>query len=151
MRTWQQLFLLLFATLSLLVSIKGFYESKYKKNAYGLTPVLFLLGIFVWGDAVVFGLFWFFSSIVSIITKDWVLFLLIISTFWLVRSFGETVYWLNQQFSSIDRNPPKKMLGYSIFQNDSIWFIYQILHQVIAILSMIFTIYFANLWLKGGL
>jgi len=52
--------------------------------------------MFVWGDAVIFGLFWTVALIVAWVLKDWYLFLLIVSVFWVVRSLGETIYfsWL---------------------------------------------------------
>ena len=144
----QQRIVLIYGLINFLVFLKGFYETKYKKSAYGPTPSLSILGMFVWGDAVVFGLFWTISSIVAWFLKDWYLFLLIVSVFWMVRSLGETIYWFNQQFSKINRNPPEKLMGYSIFQNDSIWFAYQIFWQCVTVISIISTIYFAHIWLQ---
>ncbi len=148
MNTLQQTIVLIYGLINFLIFLKGFYETKYKRNAYGLIRSLAILGMFVWGDAVVFGLFWTVSSIITLYLKDWYLFLLIVSVFWVVRSLGETIYWFNQQFSKINRNPPEKLLGYSIFQNDSIWFAYQIVWQCITVVSILFTIYFAYMWLQ---
>lgn len=148
MQLWQQNFLLIYALFNFLIFIKGFDQSKYKNSAFTCTYGLFFLGIFVWGDAVIFGLFWSISALISLILQDWYLFLLITAIFWVVRSLGETIYWLNQQFSPINRNPAKNLLGYSIFHNDSIWFIYQIFWQSISVISIILSIYLANLWLK---
>lgn len=148
MNILQQKVVLICGLVNFLVFLKGFYETKYKRNAYGATIPLSILGMFVWGDAVVFGLFWMLSVIISLYLRDWYLFLLIVSVFWVVRSLGETLYWFNQQFSKVNRNPPKKLIGYSIFQNDSIWFAYQIVCQCIAIISIISTIYFTGLWLQ---
>lgn len=147
MNIFHQTIIFAYGLVSFLAFLKGLYDTRNKKNAFGLTPYLSILGIFVWGDAVVFGLFWTLISIISLFLKDWYLFLLIISVFWLVRSLGETIYWLNQQFSKINRNPPEKLFGYFFFQNDSIWFAYQIYWQCVTIVSVVFTIYFANLWL----
>ncbi len=148
MTQWQTGFLITFALVSLFVFLKGFFESAKKGNAYGETVNLFWMGIFVWADAVVFGAFWFLSALISYILHDWVLFLLILSVFWAIRSLGETIYWFNQQFSTIDRNPPKNLRGYRFFKNDSIWFVYQIYWQCVTVASIIFTIYFAHQWLK---
>lgn len=145
---WQKWVVLVFSLFSLLVSIKGFYESAKKNNSYGETVPLVWMGIFVWGDAVIFGLFWFLAALICFLLKDWVLFLLIISVFWLVRSLGETIYYFNQQFSTINRQPPKKLRGYQFFKNDAIWFVYQIFCQCLTVVSIITTIYLANLWLK---
>ncbi len=146
MEIWQKFLLIIWGALSLTLSIKGFNQSKVKNNVYGLTPYLLPLGIFVWGDAVIFGIFWALSSLVALFLNDWILFLLIFCVFWTVRSLGETIYWFNQQFSPIKRNPPKNLPGYKYFKNDSIWFIYQIIMQCITVISTIFTIYFAKIW-----
>ena len=148
MTNLQQTFLLLSALFNLIVFLKAFHESKDKKNAFGLTPWLNLIGAFVWGDAVVFGLFWAIASLVTWLLNDWLLFLLIAALFWAVRSHGETIYWFNQQFSTLDRNPPKKLIGYSIFHNDAIWFVYQIVWQCVTVISIIFSIYFGYQWLQ---
>ena len=150
MNKLQQIIILGYGIINLLVFIKGFYESKTKKNAYGLTPYLFFLGIFVWGDAVIFGLFGAISSIVSVLFQNFVLFLLIISIFWIVRSLGETIYWFNQQFSTkmYSWNKPENLLFHSVFHNDSIWFVYQIMWQCVTVISVIFSIYLTGLWIK---
>src|SRR3990170_36194 len=146
METWQKTLIIFWGIISFILFIKGFFECKDKKNAYGLTPKLSVFGIFSWGDAVVFGLFWVLVSLITLVLNDWILFLLIISVFWVVRSFGEAIYWLNQQFSTINRNPPEKLMFYKLFKNDSVWFIYQIFWQSITVVSLIFTIYFAKIW-----
>jgi len=148
MELWQKTVLLVYALINLVVFAKGFYECKVKKNAYDLTPGLVFLGIFAWGDAIVFGPFWVGSSIVAYFLADWYLFLLIVSVFWVVRSLGETIYWFNQQFSkSLPWNKPVKLPFYSIFQNDSVWYIYQIIWQCTTVISIIFSLYFGRLWL----
>ncbi len=149
MTFWQNVVVFIYASVNFVVFLKGFYESKYKKNAYGLTPFLQFLGIFAWGDAVVFGLFWMISSTVTLFLKDWYLFLLIVSVFWVVRSIGETIYWFNQQFSSktYEWNKPENLPWHSIFHNDSVWYVHQIIWQCTTVASVIFSIYFANLWL----
>jgi len=144
----QRIFVLIFGLFSLVIFFKGFWESTKKKNAYGETPFLVLMGIFVWGDAVVFGLFWFFSSWLTLLLNNWILFCLIFSVFWVVRSLGETVFWFNQQFSSIKRYPPETLRGYRFFKNDAIWFVYQIICQCVTIISLITSLYLAKLWLK---
>ena len=151
MASWQWALILLFAAGSLAAFFKGFYETKYKKNSYG--PIGFWLmpwGIIAWGDAVVFGPFWVLVSAVVLVLKDWYLFLLIFSVFWVVRSLGETIYWFNQQFSSkvYEWNKPENLPFHSIFHNDSIWYIYQIMWQCMSVVSVIASIYFAHLWLS---
>lgn len=147
MESWQNSLLYFFAIFNFGVFLKGFHESNKEKNAFETTPFLLPLGIIVWGDAVAFGLFWIIVGIIVLILQDWILFLLIFSVFWVVRSLGETIYWFNQQFSQIVRNPPKTLPFYKYFHNDSIWFVHQIIWQCITVVSVIFSIYFAKLWL----
>jgi len=146
--TTQTVIVFIFGIFSFLIAIKGLYQSTAKNNPFGQYFPLFFLGIFVWGDAVILGLFWSLISLTSVLLKDWILFLLILSLFWVVRSLGEIIYWLNQQFSPIIRNPPKNLMGYKFFRNDSIWFIYQVFWQCVMVVSLITTIYLSNLWLK---
>ncbi|OGM28041.1 hypothetical protein A2962_05490 [Candidatus Woesebacteria bacterium RIFCSPLOWO2_01_FULL_39_61] len=146
MSDWQVNVVIVWGTVSLLFCIKGILESKDKRSAFGITPYLLPLGIFVWGDAVIFGLFWFVVSLMTLIVNDWIFFLLIISIFWVVRSVGETVYWINQQFSIINRNPPEKFWFHKYFHNDSVWFIHQIIWQCVTVVSLVTTIYLAKAW-----
>ena len=149
MENWQKIVIFLYFFLNVITVIRGYRECKDRKNAFGESPLLFFLGMFVWGDAVIFGLFWASISLVTFFLNDWILFLLTISLFWLVRSLGETNYWINQQFSTIVRNPPEKLRFYTFFKNDSVWFVYQIIWQCVTVVSAIFTIYLLDIWLKS--
>jgi len=100
MLNWQKYILIALSILSLAGVIKGFLECKNKKNAYGKTELFSLIGAFVWGDVVIFGIFWFLISLVILFSRNWILFLVILSLFWVVRSLGETIFWFNQQFSN---------------------------------------------------
>ncbi|OGL53126.1 hypothetical protein A3K55_01200 [Candidatus Shapirobacteria bacterium RBG_13_44_7] len=144
-QTW---IVLTYGLLTVLIFIWGFYESIIKKNPFRETPYLFWAGIFVSGDTLTLGLFSIFFSFLSFYLKDWLLFLLTLSVFWTVRSLGETIYWLNQQFSSMIRNPPERLRGYRLLKNDSIWFVYQNFWQCLTVIFVIATIYLTNLWLK---
>jgi|GEM_PF-476719 len=138
----------IYGIFSLMVFIKGVHQAIIKKNPYGQTTFIFWMGIFVWGDAVVLGLFWFLISLVSYLLKDWYLFLLVISVYWTVRSLGETIYWLNHQFALKDNsNFYKGLMGYGFFKSNAILFVYQVFLQCITVVSIIATIYLANLWL----
>lgn len=138
--------IIVYGLISLLAFIKGFYEVYKKNNPFGEAPFLLFLGIFVWSDAVMIGLFGFLVSLICLLIGDWILFLLIISIFWVVRSLGEIIYWINEQFSPIVRNPPETLLGYKLFKNDSIWFIYQLYWQVVMVVSIVFSILLIRLW-----
>lgn len=143
--------LLIFFLISIIVFAKSLYETKQKHNPFGVTPFLYPFGIFVWADGVIIGLFWSLVSAVSNFLQDQLLFIFIVSLFWLVRSIGETIYWLNQQFSPVKRNSPQNLLGHSVFQNDSVWFVYQVFWQCLTVISLILSVYFGAQWLASAL
>ncbi|MBU2577329.1 hypothetical protein KKA69_00690 [Patescibacteria group bacterium] len=147
MEDWQVV-ILIFSLFSLAGFVKGITESR-KGNSFNKTGIFNLIGAFVWGDAVVFGLFFFIFSLFSLLLADFFLFLLGISLFWVVRSIGETIYWLNQQFSTLKRNPPEKLLFHKFFKNDSIWFVYQIFWQCLTVIFLLSSIYLTKLWFRN--
>ncbi len=140
--------LTLFLIFNLIIWTIGIYKTSFRHQPNRVVLPLFPLGIFVWGDAVVYALFWIIASIVCLIRQDYVLFGLILSIFWAIRGLGETMYWLHQQYSPITRNPLETLYGLKIFPHDSIWFAYQIIAQVVTIAAVISSIYFAHLWLN---
>jgi len=150
MQIWQNYFLIFLLFYSLIAVFNGYNKCKEKKEAFEVTNLFIPLGAWVWGDVLVFGIFWFIVSATFLfILKNWYLFLLVTSIYWTVRSFGEINYWLNQQFSVIKKNPPKNLLFHNIFYNDSIWFIYQTVWQCVAVLFIISSIYFSYIWLTN--
>jgi len=146
---WQKIFLLASSFFSFSGFLKGLYQCKNKKNPFGLTSIYNIIGAFVWGDTVVFGLFWTIIPLTALLLNDWLLFLLIISLFWLFRSIGEMIYWFSQQFSGKVRNPPENLRLFSLFSGDSVWFAHQIIYQCLAVISTVLSIYFAKLWLMS--
>lgn len=145
MEIWQEVAIITFGTFAFLGFLKGFNESN-RKNAYGKATIFNLIGAFVWGDVVVFGIFWTLASVVVLYLQDWVLFLLTLSIFWAVRGIGEMIYQLNEQFATKKKNPPEKFWFYKYLKNDSVWFVYQIYWQCIAVVAILFAIYFAKMW-----
>ncbi len=139
--------LVVFAIINIAIVRRAYVECKYKKNALGLTYFLYPLGMYVWGDAVIFGVFWALAAVASLFLQDILLFLLIVSVFYLVRSIGESIYWFNQQFSTVVRHKPEDIPLHHIFHNDSAWFVYQILNQCVTVVTIITTVYLFNLWL----
>ena len=140
-----------FLTLLLIFSLVGFAKGLIESNrghSYHNAHIFNLIGAFVWGDTVIFGIFWSIISILSLFLQDIDLFFLVVSIFWAVRSFGEILYWMNQQFSKVVRMKPEKLWFYKYFKNDSVWFIYQIYWQCVLVISIVATIFFANRWLN---
>jgi len=148
MSMWQQIVVTLYAIVSLISFTQAFFEIKIKKNPFGITKHLTLLGIFVWGDAIVLGPFWFGVSTLILFLQDWNLFLLIVSLFWVVRSLGEVIYWIAEQFADKHRNPPATLLFYPLLKTDAIWFMYQLFWQCVLVISLIASLYFARAWLQ---
>lgn len=143
----QESFITFFIVLNFLIFLKGLYEVK-KRNPYGLTKYLFFIGAFVWGDVLVLGPFWIIASLVSLFLNNWYLFLLFVSLFWVIRSLGETIYWLNEQFAEKNRNPPQTLNFHKLINGEAIWFIYQLFWECVLVISVILSIYFSNLWLE---
>lgn len=148
MTNLQKYFLIGYSMFAFIGFLKGFWESHKRKNTHGMDGIFNLIGAFVWADAVVFGLFWTVASIVTIILNNWLLFLLLQSVFWLIRSIGETIYWFLQQFAPLDFNSPQKFWIYKIFHNDSVWFIFQIGWQCLTVIFFITTLYLSKLFLQ---
>ncbi|MBI4136779.1 hypothetical protein HY469_01840 [Candidatus Roizmanbacteria bacterium] len=149
MANWQQIVVLLYSSFAVIGAVRSYFECKKRGNSYGLTPQFYIYGAFVYGDMVVFGIFWLAVGVVTVLLQDWLLFLLIHSLFWVVRSIGETIYWFNEQFATRNRNHPASLPGFHIFGNDSIWYVYQIIAQIITVISLIATIILIPLWLKS--
>lgn len=144
---WQQIIIILFTLYALSSFIFAIIQVN-KKNIYGLTPQYYPLGAFVWGDALIFGIFWTISSITIFFLNDWILFLLFYSVFVAIRSLGETIYWFNQQFSTVGKYVLKDMPGYRWIKSDGLWFIYQIMTQCVTVISIISSIYLSAIWIK---
>ena len=119
-------------------------------KAFTPTLPLYVMGIFVWGDAVMIGFFGSMLALVTLVVADWYLFLLGIMVFWLVRSAGETIYWLNQQFSTLRRNPPEDLRGFGLSKDESLWFIYQTAWQCLTVVFAILSVYLGWIWLRLG-
>jgi hypothetical protein len=148
MVSWQSLLLVIFLSLQIILFIKSRQECK-NGCSFTLTHWLAPLGMFVWGDVLVLSLFWFFAGLVALLLQDVVLFLLIVSTFWLVRSIGETIYWFHQQFATVKRDLPHTLLGYSLVKNEAIWFMYQVMWQCVTVVTLLTTIYLSHQWLTN--
>lgn len=143
----QNIFIVAFGIYSLSCFLLGFRQVYIKKNPYGLARWFSFLGAFVWTDAVTFGAFFFFASIISLILQDFILFLLIFFVFWAVRSIGETIYWFLEQFANPHKNKPETLQGHTFFPGDSIYIHYQIFWQCVSVISIIASVYLFTRWL----
>lgn len=149
MTLWQQIFVIGYTLINLFVFLMSWNQSVKHKNAFGLATPFQFLGVFVWGDSLVICFFWIFTALIFFIFNDWTGFLLSLSVFWAIRSFGEIVYWINEQFAIKHRNAPEKMLLHSKLGNDSVWFVYQIFWQCVLVVSIMCSLYLGAIWIKG--
>ncbi len=147
MNNYQVIIVGIYGIIAGILFLKSFRECNNNNNAFGENKLLNVIGGFVWADGVVFGLFFSLFSLASLILKDFLLFLLGLSLFWVVRSAGEAIYWFNQQFSAINRNPPEKFCIYNIFKNDSVWFVMQIAWQCALVVFLLLSLYLGARWL----
>lgn len=139
MNELQQLVVIVYGVISFVSFIKGFYEVKYNANRHGLTPFGFL-GIFVWTDAVVIGLFWVLASLFVLIIQNWQVGLLILFLYWVVRSAGEALYWMLQQFADKKLDKPEDVPWHSLFPGQSVFIAQQIWWQMVLVISLSATI-----------
>ena len=133
---WHVLLFLFFcyAVIGLLIS---WYQTQIKKNFFGISHWLIILGAFVWTDGVIFGLFWSVTSFILLLYNHLITTLLVFSLFWTVRSAGEIFYWFLEQFAVNKRNPPPTLFLYRFSPNESVWIVMQILWQCILVLCLL--------------
>lgn len=149
MEVWQREIVSGFIVYALVCFVIGVYQSR-KHNYTGVSYIFYPLGAYVWADCVIFGLFFTVSSLVIYQLKNWDLFLAFYFVFQSIRTFGESIYWFNQQFSTVNRNPGKTQWPYFFFKDEyTVWFVQQILWQCACAVSAILAIYFVHLWLLG--
>lgn len=118
----------------LVIIVCAIYFSK-KGQFYSDTHLLIPLGIFVWGDGLVLGPFWFLSGLLFS-QLDLLFILRYVLLFWAIRSGYEVVYWLTHQASRHEYEPP-------LFRNIS-WLNAQqgaILYQLMTTLGLFFSLF----------
>lgn len=120
--------------------LHSIHQCRKKNNHFGITHWLWPIGAFVWGDVLVLAPFWIVISLFAFALDSALLFWCIYSLFWVVRSAGEVMYWLLEQFSAKRRNKPRDLLGNSFVNgSEAIWFIYQVFWQCVLVLSLVCT------------
>lgn len=120
---------------AMLTFIAGYVKTIKNRNPYGHAFWFLPLGVFVWGDALVFGLFWMIATAGIWLWGSWQVLAFIYSLFWLIRSLGEVQYWLLVQFSSVKREPAENHVLFPLIKSDAVWFMHQVIWQCVAVLS----------------
>lgn len=146
MTTAVAVLLILFGVGGAVSFFQGLRQTRHRNNPHGLTPWYWIYGIFVWGDAIPLGIFWTMVSTLCLLLQNTHVFLITTAVFWMVRSWGEGVYWFLQQFATNKKDPPHTLLGRSIFPGESIWFAYQVFWQIILVISTVSLLYLLRLF-----
>jgi len=134
---------------NVIAAIQGYRNSVQRCNPYGTTRWLYAWGIFVWGDALVIAPFFVLVGVVAMILNNFNLFMLAFCSFWLIRSMGESIYWFNQQFSTVIKEKPEHVPFFGkLVKGESAWFMMQVYMQCVAVFALIGVIYFAAAWLQ---
>lgn len=148
MNIWQFSIVFFVAVYSLVGFVLGYRQTKIKRNPYGLSMWFNPISSFVWADALIFGAFFFLVSLFCLILQDFILFLLIFSVFWTVRSIGESFYWFHEQFATTHKNPEHTLWMYKWFPRNSVWIANQIFNQCISVIGVISSVFLFRLWLS---
>ena len=136
MDLWPKYVVLALGAIALIFLITGIIKCR-RGQAFAKFLPLNLIGAFVWGDAVPLGFFWTLAAAAILLWSSWRILLLTLILFWLVRSVGETIYWLNQQFSKEVRVPPHTLWFHPFFKNNSVWFVYQVFWQCVTVITLL--------------
>lgn len=122
---------------------------KRRNNSFGLAKWFLPLGVFVWIDAVVFGLFFAITSLFCLLFQQWILFLLIVSVFWTIRAIGEQVYWFLEQFAHTHRNAPHTLWPTMWFKGEETWIVMQTTWQCVSAVFIVLSVYLFFIWFKS--
>lgn len=113
----------------------------------------FLFGAFVWEDLLIFGILHFLAVVFVYLVRDLRWGLLFFSLFWIVRNFGEVIYWLLQQFSQPTGYPHDQYSDFRILRkvlgnitDQQIFILGQVLHQSLLIVFLMFLVWLLQNW-----
>jgi hypothetical protein len=120
--------------LGLCISLLSFYLAR-KGQFYSDTHFLIPLGIFIWGDGLIFGPFWvisglLFTQLASVFVVRYLL------LFWVVRSGYEVAYWITHQAVASTYEPPLFRRVTWLNANQS-----AILYQLLNTLGLFFSLF----------
>jgi hypothetical protein len=136
-----------FIIISIGVFMFGFLKVKAGKSYEKVPKILYPLSMFVWGDSLVAAPFYLGAALVSFVFDDLHLFLLLITSFLLFRSIGETIYWFLVQFDhSGKREKPKDHMLYKLTGNSSVFFIHQVMNQAQSAVLLVMVLYLFKTW-----
>lgn len=150
MNSWQTNIVLLYGITSFILLIISLFKCRTHEGRVGKPWVIGdIFGSFLWMDHIILGVFWSVVSSIVLLLQDWLLFLLILSFFWLVRSLGETLYWFLQQFMPRKGNEPSKFWINKLAPGEGVWFLNQLYWQCVTVITLLLSIYLSYLWLTS--
>ncbi len=133
-------FFLIFIILNLYLLYWSVVKMRKNRKKVELIFWTIPLGAFTWEDLLVFSIFNCLATTVIILVKDFRLALLVFIVFWVVRNFGEMIYWFFQQFSQPTSYPHQQYKDLQIIHNitgkislQQAFIIMQVFHEVILV------------------
>lgn len=142
-------YLFILMTLSLLATIIGVYEIAIG-NFSDQTYLFYPLGIFIWGDAIIFGPFLTLLSLFLYHKNKKIYTGLVLSLYISVRSFIEIFYGLNAQFTTSLRPWELNYLQLAAtvgLHSDQVQMLYQITFTCVFIVSSLLFLNFLRKYL----
>lgn len=134
----QHFLVILALFVGLYTSIQAYRLSK-KNGFYTNAKIWIPFGIFVWGDGLILGPFWFISGFIFMLLSPlWILRYLLL--FYTIRNSIEILYWLHHQFPSSGYNqaPFDKI---SWLKSNETAILFQVLHSVLTFFFLFAFIY----------
>src|SRR5579872_5071745 len=98
MLAYYRMFLVVFIIFSISLFVLSLINIIRGKTTHDARGIGFLVGGFFWLDIFMFSLLWITLTIILFFLQKPILFPIAYLSFWIIRSFGETIYWFNQQF-----------------------------------------------------
>ena len=125
-------FLLIAGLVSFFVSLNKSKHRQFYSDTFWLIP----LGIYVWGDGLVLGPFWFLAGFISIFFLDLTQSAILLLLFITIRSFFEIIYWLGHQVGDKTYQAPLfRQVNWLDAGQGAI--LYQLLHTSVIIFSLL--------------
>lgn len=130
--------LIILAILHLILCLISFSKiRKSNKTVYFIYQWASVFGAFVWEDLLIFSLFNLLTVLIVILFHDLRPGLVLIMLFWIIRSAGESIYFMLQQFIEPKHHPHEIDAHFTLLRNilgdiskQQCFIIMQVIHQV---------------------
>lgn len=103
---WLRVLFLLLSLLCLCLFVLAYRHVRHSEETYGFIHMWgIIVGSFVWEDLMIFSVFFMVATFLVAVLCNIRLGLLLLASFWMVRSAGETLYFFLQQFHRPEHPP----------------------------------------------